>query len=228
MSIIDSLEVVEFGFIPVDQVPEDANILKSHVIPFVIVGVVRNLVIMNVLTLSPGTSDLDKLFLISLARSGSLILVLSWNPTSVNNDGGSIKLDEVFSLSDTLKGSMTTFVTVKRIDNFESLNSLSIDDSFSGNEDLLGEVKLTNDEVRSKSMVYSPFFIGHTPPGEEHLLPGSAVSRLQRESVVGFRTVEFLLDVLSVVEVTDETCKAEGIDSTVQDSTTLLTTHALE
>ena len=67
--MLDCVEVVELSLVPIWQVPEDANILKCHVVPFVIVRVVRYLVVMDILAFSPCSSNLDQLALVSLVRT---------------------------------------------------------------------------------------------------------------------------------------------------------------
>lgn len=92
---LNSLEVVVFCFVPVGQVPKNANVLQAEVIPFVGIRVVRYFVIMNVLTLSPNASQLDKLTSVNLLGSAAFISILSWDPTAVHDDSRSIDFNRV-------------------------------------------------------------------------------------------------------------------------------------
>ena len=50
---LDGLEVIKLSLIKVRQVPKDANVFKTKVVPLVGIGVVGHFVLMNVLSLPP-------------------------------------------------------------------------------------------------------------------------------------------------------------------------------
>jgi len=52
---LNRLEVVKLRLVEVGQVPEDADVFKTKVVPFIGVRVVGHFIIMHVLTLSPGS-----------------------------------------------------------------------------------------------------------------------------------------------------------------------------
>ena len=92
---LNSLEVVVFCLVPIGQVPKNANVLQAEVVPFVSIRVVRYFVIVNVLTLSPNASHLDKLTSVNLLRPAAFISILSWDPTTVHDDSRSIDFNRV-------------------------------------------------------------------------------------------------------------------------------------
>jgi hypothetical protein len=87
---VNNLEVIVFGFIVVGQVPVDADVLEGHVVPLVVVGVVGDLVVMHILTLSPHTSQLNELAGVGLVGTASAILKFSRNPSAVDNNGRTV------------------------------------------------------------------------------------------------------------------------------------------
>lgn len=84
------LEVIELAFVVVGKVPVDADVLKGHVVPVVVIRVVRDLVIVHVLALAPYSSQLNKFTRVKLLGSAALVLEFSRNPSSVNDDGCSL------------------------------------------------------------------------------------------------------------------------------------------
>ncbi len=93
---LHSLKVVVFCFVPIGQVPKNANVLQAEVVPFVGIRVIWHLVIVNVLALSPNTGHLHKLTGVDLLGSASLVSILSWDPTTVHDDCRSINFNGVF------------------------------------------------------------------------------------------------------------------------------------
>jgi len=213
---IDSVEIVEFGFVEVRQVPVDANVFKAQVVPIVIIGVVGHCVVMDVLASHEAASKLDELAAVNFVRSADSLTVSSWDPSAFDDQSSAIDLDRVALQADTsLHGDLTTFVTVKGVDDVVSSDSLSIDNFVLGDENFLRVVELTKDEVGAETVLNLPFFLGHTPPGEVHLLPGSAVSHSLGELVVGFGSSPRFLDGLTVVEVGESTGCEEGVKGAV-------------
>ncbi len=77
-------------------------------------------------------------------------------------------------------------------------------------------------------MVNCPLFLRHAPPGEVHLLPGSAVGDSLTESIVTFTPVERLLHIFSVLEVGDCTCEDACINCTVSEKGSLLSWQSFD
>ena len=50
---LDGLEVVKLSLVEVGQIPKDADVFKTKVVPFVGIGVVWHFVFVHVLSLSP-------------------------------------------------------------------------------------------------------------------------------------------------------------------------------
>jgi len=76
MSIVwhfDNLEVIELGLIPIGQVPENTNVFKGEVVPVIVIGVVRNFILVNVLSSSEDTLHLDELSGVYLGWSVSFV-----------------------------------------------------------------------------------------------------------------------------------------------------------
>ena len=89
------MEVIVLGLIEVRQVPIHANVLQAQIVPVVVVWVVRNLVVMHVLSRHETSSHLDKLTTIDLRRSAGLLLVLGGDPAAFDNQGSAIDADRI-------------------------------------------------------------------------------------------------------------------------------------
>ena len=134
---IDSLEVVILGLIPVGDVPENTNVLQGQVVPFVVIWVVWNLVVVDILSGSEHTSNFDELPRVDLSWSIFLLSQVSWDPASVDDDGSSLDLDWVTSSEELLHGDLTALIAVEWVDNIKSIDTLSI---LLWDEDLLGVI----------------------------------------------------------------------------------------
>jgi hypothetical protein len=64
-------------------------------------------------------------------------------------------------------------------------------------------------------VIDGPLFFWHAPPGEVHLFPGSAVGNSLTESIVSFTSVESLLYVFSVLEVSNGSSEDACEDCTI-------------
>ena len=123
---------------------------------------------------------------------------------------------------------LTALITVEGVDHVESSDLLAIDIFVMRDQHLLTVVKLANDEVRSELMVDCPFFFRHAPPGEVHLLPGCAIrDRLIFKLVMALRTLESLLDELTIVEVRKGTGSQGRENCTFSDEIALVRRHPL-
>ena len=185
-SYVNSMEVVVLALIKVRQVPEYADVFKCQVVPFICIWVVWNLVVVDVLSTSPGACQFYELPLVDLIRSAAFISVFCGDPSSINDDCSSIDFDRVSLVKCIFEGKTTTFITIERVDNVEAFTDYTVDLFSSWDKHFFGHVELTDEEVGLKSVVDVPLLFRHTPPGEVHLLPGSAVSDHLIESVVGF------------------------------------------
>jgi len=196
---VDFLEVVVFAFIEIGEIPEESHVLETEVGPLVVVGVVRYLIFMYSVSLSPGASHADNLTRVTLLRSAALVTVLSRDPSTVNNNGGSLNLNGVLSSESIFKGKFTSLVTVERVHHVEAFMAVLL----AGYENFFANIELTQDEVGLHSVINIVFFIGHAPPCEVHCLPGGAVSNLTREAVVTLRALELLSEEETVLRVGD-------------------------
>jgi len=119
---IANLEIVVFCFVIVGQVPEDANVFQGEVVPLIVIRIVGNLIVVNVLALSPDASKLNKFARLSqVLGSASAVLKISRNPPAVDNNGSTINGDRVFLCESLLERKTTTFIAVKRIYNVETV-----------------------------------------------------------------------------------------------------------
>ena len=140
---VHSLEVVVFALVEVGQVPVDADVFQSQVIPLVGVRVVWHCVVMHVLATAPGASHSHKLTLIQLLGSAALIPVPCGNPATVDDNSRPFDLNRVSACKSILHAKFAAFVAVHGVDNVETLSHLPINFLLPGNKYFLGEIKLT-------------------------------------------------------------------------------------
>ena len=142
---VANLEIVVFCFVVVGQVPEDANVFQGEVVPLIVIRIVGNLIVVNVLALSPDTSQLNKFAGLSqVLGSASAVLKISRYPATVDNNGSAINGDGVFLCERLLERKTTTFIAVKRIYNVVTVVLVALRVvSHGGNEHFLGSVELT-------------------------------------------------------------------------------------
>jgi hypothetical protein len=76
----------------------------------------------DVLALLPNTSKFNKLTAINFLRSAAFVTILSWDPSSVYNDGSTVNFNWVLLIKSSLKRQLTTLVTVERVDNIETID----------------------------------------------------------------------------------------------------------
>lgn len=182
---INSMEVVELLFVPVRQVPVDAEVFRAQVVPFVGIGIVGNCVVVDVLACHEAAGDLDELAGVDLGGSADFLAILSWNPASSHDQGGSVDADGVFLHAQcALHRDLTALIAVEGVDYVEARHLFSIDCLVAWDQYLFRVVELSEDEVGSEPMVHSPFFLGHAPPTEVHLLPGCAICHSLLELIV--------------------------------------------
>lgn len=192
--------------------------------PVVIIRVVWYFVVVDVLTLSENSLHLYELPGVYFSWPTCLILEGSWNPSSVDDDCGSLDFDWVTSTPEFLHRYFTSFIAVKRVDDLIPVNAiLSLWEQY-----LLGVIKLTKNIVRLESVVDIEFFIRHSPPGEVKLLPRSDVLSDVGESIVSLRSQEFLSNLLSVIEVGDTSCEKASHKSSVANEGSLLLIHPFD
>ena len=123
---INSMEVVIFGLIPVREIPENTNVLKGKVVPFVVVWIIWNLIVMDIFSSSEYSSDLDELPRVDLSWSIFLVSKVSWDPASIDNDSRSFDFNWITVVKKLLERNLTTFIAVKWVDNIIAISSCSI------------------------------------------------------------------------------------------------------
>lgn len=109
---IDTLEVVVLTLVPVGQVPEDTDVFKSQVVPVVVVRVIRDLVVVDILTSPEHASKSNQCLLIDLIWSRSLVSEVSWNPSPVYDQGSFFDLNGIVAQNHFPEGVSTTLVTI--------------------------------------------------------------------------------------------------------------------
>ena len=144
--------------------------------PVVSVGIVWNLVVVDVFARHEAAGDFDEFAGTDLAGTTRLFTVIGGHPASSDDKGGSINANRILFQSNKLsERELAAFVAVEGVDNIEAGHSLSLDNLCAWKQHFLGVVKLSNDEVRSEAVVNCPFLFGHAPPTKIHLLPGGTI-----------------------------------------------------
>ena len=135
---VNNLEIVEFRFIEVGQVPIDADIFECEVVPIIVVWIVRDLVVMKVLSLAPHSLQLHNFPCVKFMRSASLVLEFSWDPSTIYYNGSAINTNGVFFCEGFFKVQTTTFVTVQGVYHIITFLSIALRVIASGwDQDLL-------------------------------------------------------------------------------------------
>ena len=166
------MEVIVFSLVVVWEVPKDADILKSEVVPLVVIGIVGDLILMDILALAPDTSQLNEFAGVYLVRSASAILEFSRNPSTVDNNCCTVNSNWVLFSECSAEGKTTTLIAVKRIDHIISLLLVAhIINVGCGDQYFLGGIELAENEIGLETMIYIELLIWHPPPGEVELLP---------------------------------------------------------
>ena len=181
---LNSVEVIPFALIEVRQVPENTNILQTEIVPLIAIRIIRYFIVVDSLAREVASSNFNKFFRVYFLRSGTLISISSWDPSSINDKGSSIDFDCVFLFKSGLHTQLTAFVTEKRVNHVESVTLLPINNLLTRNEYFLACVELSNNIIRFEHVVNGPLCFGHSPPSEVHLCPRSAIHHGQRHFVV--------------------------------------------
>jgi hypothetical protein len=126
ISKINSMEVVIFGLIPVREIPENTNVLKGKVVPFIVVWIIWNLIVMDIFSSSEYSSDLDELPRVYLSWPMFLVSKVCWNPASIDNDSRSFNFNWITVVEKLLERNLTTFITVKWVDYIIAVSSCCI------------------------------------------------------------------------------------------------------
>ena len=121
---VNAFEIVVLLLVEVGQLPEESNVFKAEVVPLIVVRVVWVLVIVNILTSSKDTLKFDKFPGVNVVGSHSLVLEGSWDPASVNHNSSTLNTDWIVALHKLMHGHLTTFVTVKRVDDLVSVDTV--------------------------------------------------------------------------------------------------------
>jgi len=120
---INSIEVVIFLLVKIWQIPIKTDVLKGKVVPFVVIWVVWNFVVVNILSFSKNTLNFDQLSGINLCWSGPLVLQIGRNPSSVDNNGTPVNSYWLIASKELFEACFTTFIAVQWIDDIISWNS---------------------------------------------------------------------------------------------------------
>ena len=181
---IHGVEVVIFGFVKVGQVPENADVFKSEIVPVVVVRVVWDFVIVDVFSFSEGALNLYQLPRVKLVRSHPLVTEIGWDPPTVDDDRCTLNFDGISLIEKLFERNFTSFITVKWIYDIKAWSSI-----FSFRQQyFFGIIKLTDHEVRLESMVHIVLFDRHSPPGPIEGFPRSNVFNHMGEPIVSFRS----------------------------------------
>ena len=140
--------------------------------PLVVIGIVRDLIVMDILALAPHSSQLDELAGVDLVRSASAILELSRNPSAVDNNRSTVNSNRVLFSESSPERKTTALIAVERIDHIIPL-LLVARLVYVGRWDqyFLGGIELAENEIGLETMIDIEFLLWHPPPGEVELLP---------------------------------------------------------
>ena len=107
--------------------------------PFVVIWVIWNLVVVNVLTSSEYSVHLNKLPGVDFGWSLSFISKVSWDPPSVDDDSSSFNFDWITTSPEFFHGYFTSFVAIKWINYIKTFDSVFL----LWDEDFFSEIKLS-------------------------------------------------------------------------------------
>ena len=117
------MEVVIFGLIPVREIPENTNVLQGEVVPFIVIWIIWNLIVVDIFSSSEYSSNLDELPRVDLSWSIFLVSKVSWDPASVDNNSRSFDFNWVTIVEELFERNLTTFIAVKWVDNIKAVSS---------------------------------------------------------------------------------------------------------
>ena len=84
--------------------------------PLVVIGIVGDLIFMDILALAPHSSQLDELAGVDLVGSTSAILEFSRNPSAVDNNRCTVNSNRVLFSESSAERETTALIAVERID----------------------------------------------------------------------------------------------------------------
>ena len=90
---VNCMKVKELALIKFWQLPVDANVLQSQIIPLVRIWVVRYAIIVYVFAFSKSPIDFNQLLRVLFCRTASSISILGRDPASINNNCCSFEAD---------------------------------------------------------------------------------------------------------------------------------------
>lgn len=140
--------------------------------PLVVIGIVRDLIVMDILALAPDSSQLNELAGVDLVRSASAVLELSRNPSAVDNNCCTVNSNRVLFSESSAERKTTALIAVERIDHIITL-LLVARLVYVGRWDqyFLGGIELAENEIGLETMIDIELLVWHPPPGEVELLP---------------------------------------------------------
>jgi hypothetical protein len=141
-------------------------------VPLVVIGIVRDLIVMDILALAPDSSQLHELAGVDLVRSASAILELSRNPSAVDNNCCTVNSNRVLFSESSAERKTTALIAVERIDHIIPLLRVTCL-VYVGRWDqyFLGGIELAENEIGLETMIDIELLVWHPPPGEVELLP---------------------------------------------------------
>ncbi len=154
------------------KLPNNTNILKTDIVPLIIIWVVWSFVVMNIFSWSENSYDSLKFSSVFFLWPRFFFLKSFWNPSSIKNDGSSLNFYWISSIHQVFHWYFTTFIAIKRIKKIVYLLSLWV---FCWNQNFLCLIKLSDYIVWFESMVDIEFLFWHSVPSEMHLFPWSYI-----------------------------------------------------
>lgn len=196
--------------------------------PLVVVGIVGDLIFMDILALAPHSSQLDELAGVDLVRSASAILELSRDPSAVDNNRCTVNSNRVLFSESSAERKTTALIAIERVDHIITLKLVSrLIYAGCGDQHFLGSVELAENEIGLETMIDIELLLWHPPPGEVELLPRGDVLSTGVETIVALRPQEVLLDELTVVEVGEGSSQETEENASLPHEVAILITHTL-
>ncbi len=140
--------------------------------PLIVIGIVGDLIFMDILALTPDSSQLNELAGVDLVRSASAILEFSRNPSAVDNNCCTVNSNRVLFSECSAERKTTALIAVERIDHIIPLLLVShLINMCCGDQNFLGGIELPKNKVGLETMIDIEFLVWHPPPSEVELFP---------------------------------------------------------
>ena len=196
--------------------------------PLVVIGIVGDLIFMDILALAPHSSQLDELAGVDLVGSASAILEFCRNPSAVDNNRRTVNSNRVLFSESSAERKTTALIAVERIDHIIPLQLVAgLIYVGCGDQHFFGGVELAENEIGLETMIDIELLLWHPPPGEVELLPGGDILSTGVETIVALRAQEVLLDELTIVEVGEGSSQETEENTSLLHEVAILITHTL-